>query len=266
MLANVKVWLAYSFALAAVCAAQEARTPLRNPFEQDSKAAESGRLGFRIYCSGCHGLKGQGGRSGPDLTRGSYSAGDTDGALFQTIRDGVAGTAMPKFGDDFSADMTWQLVAYIRSMAHPDATPSVGDPASGEKLFWGKGACGQCHRVGNKGTSLGPDLTRAGRQRSVAYLRESVVTPNADITPGYETITVITRDGLKIVGVARGYDNFSAQLVDMAGKYYSFDKDSVRSISRDDKSLMPETYAGTFSAAELNDLLAYMTTLKGGVQ
>ena len=109
---------------------------------------------------------------------------------------------------------------------------------------------------------MGPDLTRAGRTRSLAYLRESIVDPSADITPGYATIRVVTREGKTIAGVQRGLDNFSAQLVDTAGNFYSFRKDGVRSLQRELQSLMP-SYKASLSETELTDLVAYVASLQG---
>ena len=88
-----------------------------------------------------------------------------------------------------------------------------------------------------------------------------MISPNADLTPGYATITVITKDGKKIVGVQRGYDNFSAQLMDAKENYYSFQKSDVTSITRDFISMMPAGYGKMFTAPELNDLIAYMSGL-----
>jgi len=119
-------------------------------------------------------------------------------------------------------------------------------------------------RIGARGSGLGPDLTRAGRQRSLAYLRESVVAPDADITPGYATITVVTRDGKKIIGVEKGFDNFSARLIDLSGHYYSFNKDDVTSIQREYRSVMPSSYGRLFSERELEDLVAFLAGLGGG--
>ena len=133
-----------------------------------------------------------------------------------------------------------------------------------KRAFWGKGGCGACHRVGDKGKSLGPDLSRVGRQRSIAYLRTSVMKPDADITPGYNTVTVVTRDGKKIVGVEKSFDNFSAQLMDVSGKYYSFLREDVTSMQREPKSLMPSTYGQLLNESEMNDLLAYLSSLRGG--
>ena len=74
----------------------------------------------------------------------------------------------------------------------------------------------------------------------------------------------VTRDGKKITGLDKGLDNFSARLMDLSGHYYSFQKDDVASIQREDRSLMPATYSNMFSAKELDDLVAYLVSLGGG--
>jgi cytochrome c oxidase cbb3-type subunit III len=233
-----------------------------NPFAPDPKAAETGRWNFRILCSPCHGIHAQGGR-GPDLTLGTYSAGDTDADLFRVIARGVPGSEMAGYAGRVEDDGIWRLVSYIRSVARHDAAPLAGTASAGEKIFWGKGNCETCHRVAARGASIGPDLTRAGRQRSAAYLRASILTPDSDITPGYNTITVVKRDGKKIQGVEKSYDNFSAQLMDLSGKYYSFLREDVTSMTREPKSLMP-SYGKLLSENEVNDLLAYLSSLRGG--
>ena len=245
------------FALALLCAGQT-----KNPFEKDAQAAETGRAMFRIYCSPCHGIQARGGR-GPDLTRGTYFAGESDSDLYRIIANGVPGTEMPSFSEQMEDEAIWRLVTYIRSTTRRDAGPVKGNASAGEKLFWGKGGCGQCHRVGTRGGHLGPDLTREGRQRSLAYLRESIVAPNEDVTPGYSTIKVVTRDGKTIVGVQKGFDNFSAQLMDTNEKFYSFEKKDVASVQREFRSLMPDGYGKLFTPAELDDVVAYLTTLRG---
>jgi len=243
--------------------AQENAASQKNPFAGDANAVESGRLLFRMSCAGCHGLHATGGRGGPDLTRGTYSTGDADKDLYSVISNGVPGTEMPSFREPLDDPNIWRLVTYVRSLSHAGATPIKGDRVAGEKLFWSKGSCGQCHRVGIRGVAIGPDLTRVGKQRSLAYLRESIVSPDADLTPGFATVVVVTRDGTKITGVEKGYDNFSARLIDLSGRYYSFLKDNVRSMEIEYRSLMPSNYGRMFNPRELDDLLAYLASLGG---
>jgi putative heme-binding domain-containing protein len=249
---------------ASLLAAQEDKVPQANPLAGDAQAIELGRVAFRMNCSGCHGLRATGGRSGPDLTRGTFAAGNTDADLYRVLSNGVPGTEMPSFATWLEANERWRVISYVRSLTPHDTVPIPGDAAAGEQLFWGKGGCGRCHRVGARGTSIGPNLTRAGRQRSLAYLRESVVSPDADISPGHATIAVVTRDGKTITGVEKGFDNFSTQLMDLSGRFYSFQKDEVTSVERQYRSLMPPNYGRLFSDHELEDLLAFLAGLRGG--
>ena len=248
-------WLA----AAAVCTAQPAQ---KNPFANDLRAAEEGRIAFRGSCALCHGIHAEGGR-GPDLTLGIYSVGDSDADLYRVIATGAAGTEMPAFAPNFESDDLWRLVTYIRSVAGRGRVAVTGDREAGRQLFWEKGQCGKCHMIDGKGGRLGPDLTSVGRKRSLAYLKESVLDPNVDITPGYNTITVVTKDRKTIVGVQRGFDDFSAQLMDSAENFYSFEKSEVASMKREFRSLMPASYRGFFSEKELSDLLAYLASLRG---
>jgi len=248
--------------MTAVCAAQ---TGKKNPLAGDPRAADEGRMMFRGSCSLCHGIKAEGGR-GPDLTLGTFSVGEADADLYNVIANGSAGTEMPEFGSRLEEENIWRLVTFLRSVARREGVAITGNRASGEKLFWGKGQCGQCHRVQAQGGRMGPDLTLAGRQRSLAYLKESILDPNADLTPGYPTITVVTRDAKTIVGTQRGFDNFSAQLMDAGENFHSFLKSDVRSVKREFRSLMPDNYRRLFPELELNDLLAYLHSLRGLVE
>jgi len=248
--------------LAIMVAAAAAQAPKTNPLAQDPKAAEDGRVAFRGSCSLCHGIKGEGGR-GPDLTASANANGTSDADLYNVIANGVAGTEMAGFASRFESDDIWRLVSYVRSIAGSSSSRITGNAGNGDQLFWSKGQCGQCHMVNGRGKRMGPELSQVGRQRSAAYLRESVVNPGADVTPGFAMITVVTKDGKRIVGTQRAYDDFSVQLMDVSENYYSFQKSDVTSITQEYKSLMPNAFGRLFSESELNDLIAYMASLRG---
>ena len=256
----------FSFALLMLVSAISSAQQSGNPYTNDRSATESGRGVFRIYCSPCHGMRAQGGRSGPDLTSGVFHAGDRDTDLFRAISGGVAGTEMQPYADVLTPDMIWRVVSYLRSTARPAGAKPHGDHARGEKLFGEKGGCGQCHAVGNRGGLIGPELTRIGRRRGLEHMRESIVSPSADITPRYETVTVVKRDGTKLTGIEKGLDNFSVQLMDLSQKFHSFEKREITSVTREPRSLMPDTYATLFNATEMEDLLTYLDSLQGATQ
>jgi len=234
-----------------------------NPFANDQKAVDVGRGMFRIYCAACHGIHARGGL-GPDLTRGVYNCGELDADLFRTISQGVAGTEMEGFGEALPAESIWRIITFLRSVSSVGtSSPVKGDPVRGKDLFWGKGNCGQCHAVNTRGGRFGPDLSRIGRERSYEFLRNSVLDPSLDISDGYRTLTVVLRDGRKITGIERGLDNFTARLLDSSGNFHSFDKSEVTSVRRETRSLMPDNYGQILSATEVDDLLAYLSGLRG---
>src|SRR5207249_11945149 len=130
---------------------------------------------FHLHCAESHGQGGEGGL-GPDLTRGVYRRGSTDQALFQTIAKGVAGTPMP--ATSLSEAQLWQILSHVRLLAGAARVTVPGNPATGEKLFAGKGGCAKCHMIRGQGGRLGPDLTYIGSLRSPAHLRGSILRPD----------------------------------------------------------------------------------------
>jgi putative heme-binding domain-containing protein len=229
---------------------------------------------FRANCSPCHGRNAQGGGRGPDLTSGRWVHGSSDAEILRTITQGVPGTEMPANG--FEDSMVRAIVAYLRSLS-PLAKPLVaGDRAKGEQIFFGKGACVQCHMVNGRGGSLGPELTRVGAARSVAYLRESIPEASKKLSDGmldpnnpwanalvYDTVTAVTREGQRIVGVAKNEDTFSIQLLDTSQQLHLLLKSDLESLTHERKSLMPDYSREMLSDAELRDLVAYLQRLRG---
>lgn len=240
-----------------MCSAQE------NPFAGKAEAVAEGHRIFSLSCASCHGRNGEGaqgqaeGMQAPDLTRGVFKAGRRDSDLFRVISEGVRGTEMPSF-KSMGPDQVWRLVSFVKSLSSA-AVVLHGNPANGQTLFWGKGNCGHCHQMGTRGNRYGPDLSRGGRRGGGAEsIKKSIVDPNADITPGFAVITVVTRDGKKITGLERWMDNFSARLVDQTGNERTYLRDEVTSITREFRSMMPDTYGKMFNGTELDDLVAYI--------
>ena len=86
-----------------------------NPYDDNRTAATEGRQLFvRFNCSGCHGGRAGGGM-GPSLRDVDWVYGDRDAQLFSSIAEGRA-NGMPSWQPRITADQTWKLVAYIRSL------------------------------------------------------------------------------------------------------------------------------------------------------
>ena len=72
--------------------------------------------------------------------------------------------------------------------APTETTPGTaqGDPAAGKTLFTSQG-CGGCHAFEPAGTNatVGPNLDEALQGQDAAFIRESIVDPNAEVAQGY---------------------------------------------------------------------------------
>jgi cytochrome c oxidase cbb3-type subunit 3 len=253
-------------------AAEEKATA--NPLAGNAAAIAEGKSLFRANCSPCHGLSARGGARGPDLTSGRWTHGGSDAEIFRTISSGVPGTQMSANGFDDSE--TWAIVAYLRSLAPARTMKVAGDPAKGERIFAGVGGCATCHMVNGRGGLLGPDLSRVGAARSVEYLVESIREPDKELSDGmldpnnhygmplvYDTVTVVLKDGDRVVGVAKNEDTFSVQVMDVKQELRLFEKKDVVEVRHERKSLMPAYTEKMIGNEELKDLVAYLAGLRG---
>jgi putative heme-binding domain-containing protein len=232
-----------------------------NPFGT-ARDAELGRMTFVTGggCSYCHANDGTGGR-GANLTLGEYRFGGSDTELFETIRNGIPGSDMPPTrGPDQDI---WQLVAFVKHLGSQGLDEkALGDPAAGKRVYDTKGACASCHAINQQGGVIGPDLTRVGKRRSLRYLEESIVRPEADLPLTYRAIRVVTVSGETVTGVRLNEDDISVQLRDMKGNLRAFLKDKIKEIRRDQPSLMP-AYGTVLGKQEIEDLVAYLSSLRG---
>ncbi|MEJ7607763.1 MAG: c-type cytochrome [Bryobacteraceae bacterium] len=230
---------------------------VKHPAFSDPIAIVAGSKLFATSCAGCHGPRGEGGR-GPNLrNRGAWhSLDETD--LFQTIQKGIPGSDMP--ATKLPDEQIWQLAAFVRALSAPAIESKLaGDSAAGEVVFWGKAECGSCHRILGRGGMLGPDLSNVGALRPVDQLREAILDPDADGFRGYKGITVVTKAGKKIQGVARDRTNYSISILDKNGAVHLLSMLDVRDLQVSTHSPMPRDYKQKLSREEIENVIAYLS-------
>jgi len=242
-----------------VLAAQDPAEATRKPVTTPEDLAAGERI-YRIQCAYCHGTQGEGGR-GATLARPRLLHAPDDQAMFQAIARGIPDSEMP--GHWFTAREIWQVVAFVRTLGRLAPQKISGDPASGEKLYAGKGGCARCHTVGGRGGAIGPDLSDIGARRSVNYLREALLKPESAVPADFLQVEVAARGGVRITGVRLNEDAFSIQIRDLSGRFRSFWKSELAELNKQrGKSPMP-SYQGFLTAAELDDVIAYLDSQRG---
>jgi quinoprotein glucose dehydrogenase len=67
------------------------------------------------------------------------------------------------------------------------ALTRAGDRERGRKLFFDsdKSLCLRCHRLGDQGERMGPELTGVGSRFSRIYVVESILEPSRTIAPSF---------------------------------------------------------------------------------
>src|SRR5437867_4751027 len=218
--------------------------------------------GYNLYntnCITCHGANGDS-VPGVNLRSGQFRRASNDSDLNRLIQTGIPGTAMPP-GRFNTAELAG-LVAYIRSMREFDAQPARGDARRGQTLFEGKGGCTTCHRINGKGSRVGPDLSDIGAVRSPNALERALIDPTASLLPLNRSVRAVTRDGKVITGRRLNEDTYTVQLIDSEERLVSLEKAALREYTVMKTSSMP-SYKDKLSPAELDDIVAYLRTLKG---
>jgi putative heme-binding domain-containing protein len=219
-------------------------------------------IGFGLYnanCVTCHGANGDS-LSGVNLRSGQFRRASNDAELNRLIQTGVPGTAMPP--GRFNTGEMAALIAYIRSMREFDTREARGDAARGRVLFEGKGVCATCHRVNGVGSRVAPDLTDIGAIRAPDVLARTLVDPTSSLLPVNRSVRAVKRDGTVITGRRLNEDTYTVQLIDSQERLVSLLKQELREYTVLKTSTMP-SYKDKLSAAELDDVVAYLRSLKG---
>src|SRR5262249_42729738 len=74
----------------------------------------------------------------------------------------------------------------------------TGDAARGERIY--ERECMGCHRLGDRGSQLGPNLALT-RSRAPGALLEAVLDPNREVQPNYVSYLVIDDSGRTLTGL-----------------------------------------------------------------
>jgi putative heme-binding domain-containing protein len=135
----------------------------------------------------------------------------------------------------------------------------TGDPKNGEELFFNKELkCANCHKIGDKGVSLGPDLSAIGKDRTRAELLDSILFPSAKVDPKFASYLVKTHDGRSFTGLLVKRDEKQAVLRDVENKEIVLAADNIETIQPSRLSLMPDGVVSGLTPQEAADLVEYL--------
>ncbi len=126
------------------------------------------------------------------------------------------------------------------------------------KAVYVKASCAKCHRKGDVGEKLGPDLSDIFGLRQRKELLEAILFPNLELNEDYPSVTVLTSSGKTLSGLLSAGKGGAVSVIDSQGKTNSINKDDIKSISPSKQSNMPAGALEPLSFQEICDLFAFL--------
>jgi putative heme-binding domain-containing protein len=137
------------------------------------------------------------------------------------------------------------------------ALSMTGDASRGHAIY--QKLCISCHKLGNEGFTLGPDLTtvlNAGREK----LLQNILDPSREVQPNFLAYQIDTADGDSVVGVITSDTPAGLVLRQAYGKETTIPRDKIKKMSTDGRSLMPDGLEAGLKPADVADLLTFIET------
>jgi quinoprotein glucose dehydrogenase len=136
-----------------------------------------------------------------------------------------------------------------------------GNVDNGQKIFHGSGNCVQCHKAGARpGGEAGPNLNGIAARENGQYILESIVEPNAKLTPGYSPIAITMNDGSLVSGLMMKETDTEVVVKNIETKKETICKKSDIKTLPPAMSTMPPMGL-ILSKSDIRDLIAFLQTL-----
>jgi putative heme-binding domain-containing protein len=129
------------------------------------------------------------------------------------------------------------------------------------RILFAAAKCFACHRFGNEGGGLGPELTGVAGRFGPRDLLESIIVPSKTISDQYEAVMLVTDEGKVVTGRIVNLNNNDLSICpDMLdpNSQVNVKRDSIAEMKPSPVSLMPEGLLNTLHEDEILDLVAYL--------
>jgi len=153
------------------------------------------------------------------------------------------------FGDGASKDRAAVIENYRKAIL------TTGDAGKGREVF--RRVCSQCHKVGDEGTLVGPDLSDI-RAKGKDVLLSDILDPSRAIEPRWTSYVAATADGRIITGLLVR-ENATEIVLRMAkGVEESLPRDEIDALRANEQSLMPAGIEADVTVEQMADLLEFL--------
>ena len=145
----------------------------------------------------------------------------------------------------------------------PARIAKEGRAAEGRKLFEsGVGACMTCHRVGEVGNLVGPNLSSIGAIRIERDILESILFPSNSLARDYEAYAIDTVVNRTFIGVIRASLPDVLVFADAGAQEHRIPHSQITAKTMLTTSLMPQGLDKALTEQQLMDLVAFLRSRK----
>ena len=130
-----------------------------------------------------------------------------------------------------------------------------GGLANGAKVF--ERECKACHKIGERGVAVGPDLT-GSPSRDPSALLANILDPNASVSPKDVQYVVVDHNGRTYSGIIASETATSLTLRRGEGAQATILRSQIEELTSTGLSLMPEGFEKRISKPEMADLIAFI--------
>jgi len=135
-----------------------------------------------------------------------------------------------------------------------------GRSFAGGKATFNDAQCILCHRFGNEGGSVGPELTAVSSKYKQREILESLIEPSKVVSEQYQNFTILKKNGESETGriVDETDERITLQSSPLLPDRLELQKSEIADRRPSKVSPMPEALLNSFTEDEILDLLAYL--------
>ena len=185
---------------------------------------------------------------------------EEDKPSLQYLMGDIKSIDLAKLPKAVGPPVLWTVESALKML---NEAPLVGRSFSNGKKMFSAGLCVACHRFGDEGGGIGPDLTNLAKRSDYKSILESTIEPNLVVSDQFEQHELKMKDGSTVMGrivftekgeyalVQSGFEPLKLKKVKQA---------DVVSKKPSKLSMMPGALINTMNADELKDLVAYFVS------
>jgi putative membrane-bound dehydrogenase-like protein len=125
----------------------------------------------------------------------------------------------------------------------------------GREVF--RAQCATCHRIGEDGVQVGPDMSDTRTKRPDELL-VAILDPNAAIDNNYFSYTAVTVEGKVYTGILAEETPFAITLKQAKGETQTLQREDIEEFASDGVSFMPDGLEKNITPEQMVDLIAFL--------